>query len=103
MPRRGRSNTMAWRYKGRPDTFRTDLIHRLLEKRTNDSWSISCVVIAPVERRNQEKTYSFDKEKDPLPSKQCTVADLRSFDGQNYGIKIRIITASTVFTGFGPQ
>ena len=27
MPRRGRSNTMARRYKGRPDTFRTDLVH----------------------------------------------------------------------------
>ena len=26
MPRRGRSNTMARRYKGRPDTFRTDLV-----------------------------------------------------------------------------
>ena len=26
-----------------------------------------------------------------------------SFDDQNYGIKIRIITTSTVFTGFGPQ
>ena len=25
------------------------------------------------------------------------------FDGQNYGIKIRITTTSTVFTGFGPQ
>ena len=30
MPRRGRSNTMARRYKGRPDTFRTDLAHRLV-------------------------------------------------------------------------
>ena len=26
MPRRGHSNTMARRYKGRPDTFRTDLV-----------------------------------------------------------------------------
>ena len=27
MPRRDRSNTMARRYKGRPNTFRTDLVH----------------------------------------------------------------------------
>ena len=69
-------------------------IHRLLGKRTNDNWSVLCLVIAQVERRNQEKTSSF--EKDPLPSKQF-------FEGQNYEIKIRIITKSTVFTRFGPQ
>ena len=56
-------------------------------------------VIAPVERRNQEKMSSF--EKDPLLSRQCTAAHLRSFDGLNYGIVIQIITKSTVFTGFG--
>ena len=78
-------------------------IHSLLSKRINDNWSVLCVVIAPVERRNQEKTYSFEKEKDPLRSRQCMRAHLRSFDGQHYEIKIRIITTSTVFAGFGPQ
>ena len=58
---------------------------------------VLCVLITPVERRNQEKTSSFEKYKDPLPSRQCGGAQLRSFDGQNYGIKIRIITTSTVF------
>ena len=48
------------------------------------------------------KTSSFEKEKDPLPSSQYTGALLCSFDDQNDGIKIRIITKSTVFTGFGP-
>ena len=34
MSRRGRSNTMARRYKGRPDTFRTDLVnHEDIKKR----------------------------------------------------------------------
>ena len=47
---------------------RNYLLHRLLWKRTNDNWSALCVVIAPVERRNQEKTSSF--EKDSLPSRQ---------------------------------
>ena len=44
---------------------------RLLEKWTNDKWSVLCVVSAPVKRRHQEKTSLF--EKDPLPSRQCTV------------------------------
>ena len=56
------------------------------------------VVIALVKQGNQVKTSLF--EKDPLLSRQCTVADLRSSDGQNYGIKIRNITT---FTGFDPQ
>ena len=73
---------------------------RLLGKRTNDNWRVLCVVITTIERRNQEETSSFEKEKDPLPSRQCTGAHLRSFDGQIYRIKIRIITTST---GFGPQ
>ena len=34
-------------------------LHRLLGKRTNDNLSVLCVIIAPVERRNQEKTSSF--------------------------------------------
>ena len=72
-------------------------------KKTNDNWSVLCIVIAPVERINQEKASSFEKEKDLLPPRQCTGTYLRSFDGQNYGIKIRIITTYTVFTGFGPQ
>ena len=76
-------------------------LHWLPGKRTNDNWGVLCVVIAPVEPRNQEKTSSF--EKDPFPSKQCTGAHLRSFDVQNYEIKIWIITMSTVFTGFGTQ
>ena len=42
-------------------------------------------------------------EKDHFPSKQCTGAHLRSFDGQKYGIKIQIMSTSTVFTRFGPQ
>ena len=67
----------------------------LLRKRAKDKWSILCVIIAPVERKNQKKTSSF--EKDSLPSRQCTDAHLRSFDGQNYGIKIRIITTFIVF------
>ena len=37
-------------------------LHRLLKKRTNDNWSILCDVIAPVERKNQKKTSSFEKE-----------------------------------------
>ena len=37
---------------------------------------------------------SFEKEKDPLPSRQCTDAYLCNFDGQNYRIKIRITTHS---------
>ena len=69
---------------------------------TNDNWSILCIVIAPIERRNQEKTSSFEKEKDPFASRQCTGAHQRSFDSQNYGIQIQIIRTSTVFTGFGP-
>ena len=56
-------------------------LHRLLGKRTNDNLGVLCVVIAPVERRNQEKTSLF--EKDPLPSRQCTCAHPRSFDGLN--------------------
>ena len=80
-------------------------LHRLLGKRTNDNCSVLhiFVVIAPNEPRNQEKTFSFEKEKDPLPPRQCTAAHLRSFDDQNYGIKIRNITTSSVFTGFGPR
>ena len=31
---------------------------------------------------------SFEKEKDPLSPRQYTGAHLRSFDGQNYEIKI---------------
>ena len=69
----------------------------------NDNWSVLCVVIAPVERRHQEKTSLFEKENDTLPSRQCTGAHLQSFDGWNYSIKIRIITTSTVFTGFGAR
>ena len=38
-------------------------LHRLLGKRTNDNWSVLCVVIAPVERRNREKTSSLKKKK----------------------------------------
>ena len=76
-------------------------LHRLLRKRTNDNWRVLYVVITPVERRNQEKTSSFGKEKGPLPSRQCTGAHLCSFDGQNYGIKIQIITIFILFTGFG--
>ena len=45
-------------------------LHRLFGKKTNDNWSVLCVVIAPVKRRNQEKTSSFENEKDPLPSRQ---------------------------------
>ena len=37
---------------------------------------------------------------DYLVKGQCTGAQLRSFDRQNYGIKIRFITTSTVFTRF---
>ena len=77
-------------------------LHQLLGKRTNDNWSL-CSVIAPVERINQEKASSFRKEKDPLPSRQCTSAHLRSFVSRHFGIKIRIITTSTVFTGLGTQ
>ena len=73
-------------------------LHRLLGRRTNDNCSVLCVVIAPVERRNQEKTSSFKKQKDPFPTRQCTGAHLRSFYGQNY----RIFTSS-VFSGFDPQ
>ena len=76
-------------------------LHRLLGKKINDNWSLLCVVIAPVKRRNQEKTSLF--EKDPFPSRQYTGADLRSFDDQNYGIKIRIIITSIWITGFGPK
>ena len=78
-------------------------LHRFLGKKKEGNWSVLFVVIAPVEQRNQEKTSSFEKEKDPLPSIQCTGSHLRSFDGQNYGIKILIITTLTIFTGFGPQ
>ena len=78
-------------------------LHRLLGKRTNVNCRVLCVVIAPVERRNQEKTFSFEKDKDPLASRQCTSAHLCSFDGQNYGIKLQIITTSTVFTGLTPH
>ena len=42
-------------------------LHLLLRKKTNDNWSVSGVVIAPDEQRNQEKTSSFDK--DPLSSR----------------------------------
>ncbi|GBO13825.1 hypothetical protein AVEN_246324-1 [Araneus ventricosus] len=59
-----------------------------LGKRTSDKWRALCIIIAPVERRNQEKTPSFGKEKDYLPSRQCTGAHLCSFDGENYGIKV---------------
>ena len=38
----------------------------ILGKRTNDNWSVLCVVTAPVERRNQEKTFSFEKGKNLL-------------------------------------
>ena len=75
-------------------------LYRLLEKRTKDNWSVLCIVIVPLERRNQEKTFSFEKEKDPFLSRQSTGTHLRSLGDQNYGIKIRIITTST---GFGPQ
>ena len=51
----------------------------------------------------KKKTSLFEKEKDPLLSRQRTGAHLRNFDGQNYGIEIRIITTSTVFARFGPQ
>ena len=71
-------------------------LHQLFRKKTNDNWSLLCAVIAPIERINQDKTFPF--EKDPLPSRQWTGAHLRSFDGQKYEIKIRIITTST---GFG--
>ena len=73
-------------------------LHWLFVKRANDNWSVLCVVIPTVERRNQEKTSSF--KKDPFQSKQCTGAHLCNFDGQNNGIKIRTITTST---GFGAQ
>ena len=73
----------------------------LLRKRTSDNWSVLCVVIALAEQRNQEKMSSF--EKDPLPSRQCTGAHVRSSDGQNGGIKIRINKISTVFAGFVPR
>ena len=59
---------------------------------------VLCIVIAPVKRRNQEKTSLF--EKDPLTSRQYTGAHLRNFDGRNYGIQIQIITTSILFTGF---
>ena len=78
-------------------------LHQLLGKRTNEHWSVLCVVIAPVEQRNQAKMSLHEKEKDPLPSRQRTGAHLRSFDGQNYGNKIRIIRISNVFTEFKPQ
>ena len=78
-------------------------LHLLLGKSTNDNWNVLCVAIAPVKRKIQEKTSSFDKEEDPLPSRQCTGVHLHSSDGQNYVIKIRIITTSTILTGFGPQ
>ena len=58
-------------------------LHRLLGKRTKDNWSVLCVVIAPVEQRNQKKTSSFEKGKDSLLSRQYTGAHLRSYDGQN--------------------
>ena len=64
--------------------FRTVIKHLYLKGLTLNITRYS--VIAPVERRNQEKTSSF--EKDPLSSKT---------------IKIRIITTSTVITGFGPR
>ena len=53
-------------------------LHRLLGKRTNNNWSVLCVVIAPVKRINQEKTSSFTK--DPLPhgnkfTKKITILD----------------------------
>ena len=53
--------------------------------------------------KKSRKNVLICKEKDPLPAIQCTAAHLFSFDGQNYGIKIRIITTSNVFTVFGPQ
>ena len=59
--------------------------------------------MALVERRNREKTSALEKGKDLLPPRPCTGAHLRSFDDQNYGNKIRIITTSNVFTGFDPQ
>ena len=59
---------------------------RVLGKRTNNNWSILCVVIAPVKRRNQEKTSSFGKENDFFSIKSCVDAHLHSFDGQNYEI-----------------
>ena len=37
-------------------------LHRLLGKRTNDDWTVLCVVIAPAERKNKEKTSSFENE-----------------------------------------
>ena len=35
-----------------------DHLHRLLGKRINDNWSVLCVVIGPVERRNQKKLWN---------------------------------------------
>ena len=41
MPRRGRSNTMVRRYKGRPDTFWTDLVY----------WSINSNTLLEVSKK----------------------------------------------------
>ena len=38
-------------------------LHRLFGKRTNDNWSVLCIIIAPVDQRNQEKTSSIEKLK----------------------------------------
>ncbi|GBM23466.1 hypothetical protein AVEN_181581-1 [Araneus ventricosus] len=51
----------------------------------------------------KKKHPHLEKKKNSLPSRQFTAAHLRSFDGENYGIKNRIITTPTVFTRVGPQ
>ena len=40
-------------------------LHRLLGKKTNDNWSVLCVVIAPVERRNKKEILLFERLKRP--------------------------------------
>ena len=46
------------------------------------NFCVLCIVIAPVERRNREKTSSFEERKDPLPSRQCAGAHLRNANGR---------------------
>ena len=75
-------------------------LHRLLGKKT----TISEVYYASLSSEEIKKKISwFEKEKDPLPSRQCTGAHLRSFDGQSYGSKIRIITTSTYSPDLAPS
>ena len=94
-------NSWSHRYIARYSVFNfVRKVDWLFGKRTNDNWSVLYVVIAPVEQSNQEKTSLFEKEKDSLLLRQSTGAHLRSFDGKNYGIEIRIISTTTVFTGF---